>query len=229
MITRALFICLATVGIILPCDAAAPAPVCSAPSTAREVFGLAYSSTVRLRRVKQSGMGSGTVVEIDPSGETILTCAHVVADEQQMLVDIDRDGVSTLTVPAIVARVDRVHDLALVRAVGRTPGVTARPVAEQDPQLFDELYVVGAPWGLQRQSAVERVNTRDARTGVSHVLTWTFTGVSIPGMSGSGALNADGEISCVVQGLFTVGGEDFTQIGFCIPRKTIAAFVNGEK
>jgi len=222
MIARAVLVCLALVG------------VSGVELTPKQVFTTIAPSSVRLRRDsdKNPGAGSGTIIEAHDGGALVLTCAHVVEGESAVLVDLDEEGRPIRTLPGLVVKRDEDHDLALVQVLGSTKR-PARPIASVEPELYDSLYVVSAPNRIMRQSAIERLNTKDERSYDDEEYfkgtRWTVTGQVIPGMSGSAMTNAEGEIVCLTQAVATWGDEDITQVGYAVPLRFIRAFLKGVK
>jgi S1-C subfamily serine protease len=220
MIARAVLVCLALVGV----SGADPSP--------KQVFTTIAPSSVRLRRDRNSkhpGAGSGTIIEAHDGGALVLTCAHVVEGESAVLVDLDEENRPIRTLPGLVVKRDEDHDLALVQVLGTTKR-PARPIASVEPDLYDDLYVVSAPNRIMRQSAVERLNTKDDASADSQYfrgVRWTVTGQVIPGMSGSAMTNAEGEIVCITQAVASWGDDEIMQMGYAVPLRFIRAFLKG--
>ncbi|MCE9615083.1 MAG: trypsin-like peptidase domain-containing protein [Lentisphaerae bacterium] len=80
---------------------------------------------------------SGTAFCISTNGYFI-TCAHVVANASSITLSTAGQSLS-----AEIVRVDRVNDLAVLRANGT--GFTAVPLALDDPHLGDKVFTVGYP------------------------------------------------------------------------------------
>lgn len=201
------------------------------PRTSAVVFREIARYSVRIRRdnPKNPGAGSGTIVRLTPHGALVLTCAHVVAKESAVLVDIDEEGEDIRTLPGLVDKVDENSDLALVMVLGDT-NRPAAPMAKKDPDLYDDLYTVGCPLMIMRQSGVLRVNTMDATLHKRpKTVFWTVSGPMIPGMSGSGVFNYQGELVAVVEAYFGVA-QSYSQLGgFVVSSENIKTFLKNVK
>ena len=170
--------------------------------------------------IVEDGTGSGTIVGANGDSVDVLTCFHVIDGDKHILIVYDDEGVKIQTTKATVIATDKPHDLALLRTTNPKHRPVA-PVAEIEPEDYEELYTVASPLGIQRQAATERLATKDMKTG------WTFTGMAIFGMSGSAAMNERGEVTCVIRGTATDDDEIYTQMGYCIPLSAIRSFLKG--
>ncbi len=201
------------------------------PRSTAEIFTHIARSSVRLRVQKgtKGGYGSGTLISVQGTHGLILTAAHVVEGESGVMVDFDREGRPLRSFPAIVEKVDSRRDLALVYVLGhlKEAGLAPAPIAQEDPQLYDELFVVAAPLGVLRQTAIERVNSMDGYAGDPPQPMWAVTGAVIPGMSGSGAFSRSGGLSCVLLLCAAMVSGPETSIGYCTPRSEVQSFLQG--
>ena len=197
------------------------------PLSVRDVYLRAAESSVRVRHTgKDKGKGSGTIIWADDRSALVLTCAHVVGEDQNLLVDTDTDGEPMRTYPATLEKVDPVRDLALVRALkplGRRPA----KFAYDEPELYEQLYTVASPLGIMRQSGFGVLNTKDAGIHGSSGSAWTITGVTIHGMSGGAWFNAAAEIACVVSAVAAHDGDEYPQLGFCVSLRDVLEFLDG--
>lgn len=104
--------------------------------------------------VSMPGLGSGVLV--DGQGH-VLTASHVVetADEIQV---VFRDGTTT---SARILASDAFADLALLRVAAIPAGVTPAALGDSDTaQVGDEVFVVGAPYGLGHTLTVGHISGR---------------------------------------------------------------------
>ncbi len=186
-----------------------------------------YSVRVRREPSKHPGVGSGTVIRSSGTSAVILTCAHVVGKEPVVMVDIDTDRKPLVTYPGLVIKTDTTLDLAIVVVIGDI-GRPAAPIAELEPNLYEELYTVCCPLGIPRQSAIERLNTHDAHSGEREPSKYGITGMAIPGMSGGAIFNASGQIVAVVEAV-AVYHDDVIMpaVGFAISLSDIKLFLKG--
>lgn len=171
----------------------------------------------------ESSMGSGVVVYASDGYTVVLTCAHVVKNDAGLRVIAKRGGRSW-SMPATVLRVDAERDLAAL-AISGDLGLPAIKVAEDDPEDFERLYSVASP--------ANTIGTASPQLLASKVTPWPsagqwqIVGFIYPGSSGGPVANSRGELVCLIKGvrLDPVRESMISQMGLCVPRATLAGFV----
>jgi S1-C subfamily serine protease len=161
--------------------------------------------------VDQEGLGSGVLISKDGK---ILTAAHLVQKDGEIKVEFSNGE-------RMVARViscSSLADLALLQ-VDRVPQ-TAIPAKLGDSDLVqtgDDIFIVGAPYGLSYTLTVGRVSARrpdETRGGILSTAEFLQTDASVnPGNSGSPVFNKDGEVVAIVSSIVS-DSEDFRGVGF---------------
>ncbi len=212
---KALFICLALVGIIQDSSASS--------RSEREIYTMLADTSVRVRidTPSKKGRGSGTVVALTKHGALVLTCAHVIGKESGVLIDrVDSEG-NVHTFAGLVEKVDTQNDLALIHVLGDT-GLKPVRLAIVVPELYTPLYSVGAPLGLQ---GVPVHYTLADKLMPEHY--WMLGGTTMPGQSGSGVETENGDLVCVVAACPMLKDAVITDIGFCIPLPIVRQFLVG--
>lgn len=159
-----------------------------------------------------SSQGSGTFVS--PDG-VILTAAHVV-DESRVVDVRTRDGRSFT---ARKIRVDVLHDVALLQVEGLTDPVPCLTAAMGDPSLGTEVFVLGAPEGLE--FSVSKGIVSSLRT--EHGQRFVQTDASVnPGNSGGPMLDNQGRVIGVV----SWKRSDAEGLGFAVPVTDTFTYLN---
>jgi len=192
-----------------------------------DIFTRAARSSVIIRT--PSGLGSGTVIWASDKYYLILTCAHVLDEEEPSKFRIQ---VSTETKTQLfggfVEKIDKEWDLALVVGLGDID-LPAVSIASLEPRLYERLYLIGAPMGFNR-SATEGVlsSKTDGIEGKEHKI-WRVTGGFLyPGISGGTIVNSRGELVCVPETVMLFKGlVPMPQLGFCVPLGAIKTLVKG--
>lgn len=158
-----------------------------------------------------SGVGSGVLISTDGK---ILTAAHVIQGGQPITIEFT-DGqrlkaqVIELSVSADLAvlQVDRVPEAAVAAKLGDSDVV----------ETGDDIFIVGAPYGLSNTLTVGRVSARrpdETRGGILSTNEFLQTDAVInPGNSGSPVFNKLGEVVGIVSSVIS-DDEDFKGVGF---------------
>jgi S1-C subfamily serine protease len=172
------------------------------------------------------GQGSGTVIWSNNSLSLILSCHHVVFDnDDEPAVAIDIHTNFSEKSHAVILDASKEYDLALLLAYQRidTP---ALPIAKTAPDRFEKVFVVGAAAGYPGTVA-EGILTSKRRSGIPNGTDlWQLTSFIFPGMSGGTVANEAGELTCVPESLHNYGGFILVpQLGFCVPLPTIQKFL----
>lgn len=161
--------------------------------------------------VSDSGLASGVL--ISASGQ-ILTAAHVVQGEEKLLIEFAEDE----WVPAQVLAVSPVADVALLQ-VERVPrGAVPAKLGDSDKaDTGDDIFIVGAPFGLSYTLTVGRISGRrpdQTRSGILSAVEFLQTDAVVnSGSSGSPVFNKDEEVIGIVSGILSDSGE-YKGVGF---------------
>ena len=167
--------------------------------------------------VSASGIGSGVL--ISPDGK-VLTAAHVVQTADRVSVEL-ADGTS---VPARVVASTLRADVALLQLQGVPKGAVAARLADSDSvQVGDEVFIIGAPYGLGHSLSAGHVSGRQdmQRTvrGVPVEFLQTDAAVNV-GNSGGPMFNAKGGVVGIVSHILSQSG-GFEGIGFAVSSKVV--------
>jgi len=161
--------------------------------------------------VDDSGMGSGVLISADGK---ILTAAHVVDDAERVTIEF----VGSETVPARVIALSSAADVALLQ-VDRVPA-SARPAKLGDSDSMepgDEVFIIGAPYGLSYTLTVGRISARrpnETRSGILSSSEFLQTDAAInSGNLGSPIFNQAGEVIGIASSILSDSGE-FQGVGF---------------
>ena len=158
-----------------------------------------------------AGVGSGVLISKDGK---ILTAAHVVQGGQPITVEFT-DG-QRLKAQVIESSVPA--DLALLQVDHVPTAAAAAKLGDSDlVETGDDIFIVGAPYGLSNTLTVGRVSARrpdEARGGILSINEFLQTDAVVnPGNSGSPVFNQAGEVVGIVSSVAGDSGE-FQGIGF---------------
>ena len=163
----------------------------------------------------KTGAGSGFV--IDPAGH-ILTNAHVIAGEDELIVIFDDGATST---PRVIG-FDSERDIALLKVEAELP-LTALPLATR---IREGEGVVALGYPLHLRDGITVTTGIVSAFRVSRVVTYVQTDAAInPGNSGGPLLNLAGEVVGMnTSALRTIPGRSFDAqgIGFAIRSDSLA-------
>jgi len=155
--------------------------------------------------------GSGSAFVVNPDGY-LLTCAHVVAEADQVHVSLGEQ-----TVPATVAAVDKTHDLALLKV--NQALASALPLAAPTAgELGEEVRAFGFP--LQQNLGTSVKVTRGTISGKETIQNISVLQIDVAinrGNSGGPLVNNHGEVVGIVNGKLrpTLGSD----VAFAVPAK----------
>jgi len=155
--------------------------------------------------VDDAGLGSGVLISSDGK---ILTAAHVIEGEGRLIVEFANEE----RIPARVIASSVLADVALIQCE-RVPGfAVAAKLGDSDlVETGDDIFIVGAPYGLSNTLTVGRISARrpdQARNGILSSVEFLQTDATInPGNSGSPVFNKDGEVIGIVSSILTDSGE----------------------
>ena len=188
----------------------------------RDVFRKVSASVVVVRTMEKvpapegfieaPGQGSGVVVST--TGK-VLTAAHVVHNTGRVTVEL----MNGEQVPArVIGSVERA-DVAALQLERVPPGLVAASVADSDGvEVGDDLFVVGAPYGIGHTLTAGHMSGRRAAggtiDGVRLELLQTDAAVNT-GNSGGPVFNLDGEVVGIVSHILTRSG-GFEGLSFAV-------------
>jgi serine protease Do len=160
-----------------------------------------------------AGLGSGVL--ISQSGR-ILTAAHVVEAADRVAVRFAGGTV----VPARVVASDPLADLALLEVTMVPPDAVAARIGDSDKvEVADQVFVVGAPYGISETLSVGYISARrtaraEPNDSVSVDLFQTDAAIA-PGNSGGPMFNMEGEVIGIVSRIVSRSG-GAEGIGFAV-------------
>ena len=191
----------------------------------REMFSKTNPSVVVIRTVERRvtpqaqglmslpGLGSGVVISTDGK---ILTAAHVVQAADQVQVEFVDGKTARAQVVASYPRAD----VAIVQLDFPMPGLIPAKLGDSDAvQVGDDVFVIGAPYGLSHSLTVGHVSgkhlSQESIAGVSKVEVFQTDAAINQGNSGGPMFNMAGEVIGIVsQILSNTGG--FQGVGFAV-------------
>ncbi|HWN97676.1 MAG TPA: trypsin-like peptidase domain-containing protein [Blastocatellia bacterium] len=166
--------------------------------------------------VSSAGLGSGVL--ISDSGK-VLTAAHVVQAVDKVFVEFADGQIVTARVISSATNAD----VALLQLDSVPQGVSHAKLGDSDQvEVGDEVFVVGAPYGLSLTLTVGHVSGRAApKSRLPSVSAWEFfqTDAAINGgNSGSPMFDWKGEVIGIVSNILSRSG-GFEGIGFAATSK----------
>ncbi len=201
-------------------------PAITSASDYRKLFEVANPSVVVLytierqidarqksKEVSRRGLGSGFVVDTDGH---IITAAHVVQTADAVQVEF----VDGTKVTAHVIASDTVKDVALL-ALDETPAnlSPAKLGDSNDIRVGDEIFVIGAPFGLSHTLSIGHISSRHnnshALMGSIQAETFQTDAAINQGNSGGPMFNLKGEVIGVVSHIRSKSGRS-VGLGFAI-------------
>src|SRR5215510_2255547 len=169
------------------------------------------TSSSRPGEVEDSGVGSGVLISSDGK---ILTAAHVIEGEDRLVVEFANEA----WVPAKVVGVSALADVALLQCDRVPKSATPAKLGDSDKvDTGDDIFIVGAPYGLSYTLTVGRVSARrpdQTRSGIMSSVEFLQTDATVnPGNSGSPVFNKQEEVIGIVSSIISDSGE-FQGVGF---------------
>ena len=161
--------------------------------------------------VADSGVGSGVLISSDGK---ILTAAHVVEGEDRLVVEFANDE----WVPAKVISISTAADVALLQCDHVPKSATPAKLGDSDKvETGDDIFIVGAPYGLSYTLTVGRVSARrpdQSRSGLMSSVEFLQTDATVnPGNSGSPVFNKNEEVIGIVSSIIS-DSDEFKGVGF---------------
>jgi S1-C subfamily serine protease len=163
--------------------------------------------------VSSGGLGSGVVISADGK---VLTSAHVVQTADAVGVELS-DG---QMIPATVISSTMLADIALLQLEEVPEGVGVAVLGDSDKaDVGDEVFIVGAPYGLSYSLTAGHISGRH-RSGK---VLWGLTELELfqtdaainSGNSGGPVFNLKGEVVGIVSQILSVSG-GFEGLGFAV-------------
>jgi len=169
----------------------------------------------RAREVALPGLGSGVVISDDGQ---VLTAAHVVQTADSVVVEMS-DGTR---LPAAIVGSEPGEDVALLK-LDRVPGkLSVARLGDSDRvRIGDEIFVVGAPYGMGYTMTVGHISGRRQRSradgpaiGYFSELLQTDAAIN-QGNSGGPMFNMRGEVVGIVSHILSQSG-GYEGLGFAV-------------
>lgn len=173
--------------------------------------------TVRSNDSEDRFLGSAFVWE---TGAVAVTNAHVVGDAEEVRL-IDRHG---LDLTALVIARDPVRDVAVISLPTPTDGLS---LADQPPQLGDEVFALGAPLGIEFTLTEGRISTLARQTDIAVPMLMLQHDAAVnPGSSGGPLVDAEGRL-IGMNSQIADGSRMFVGIAYAIPTAELQRIVQG--
>ncbi len=166
----------------------------------------------KLPRQKQTGMGSGVI--INPNG-TILTNNHVIEDADLIKVRLANDKEYI----AKIVGTDKLADVAVIKLMDAQSNLPIIPLGNSDLLRIGEWVVaVGNPYGLSQTVTTGIISAKGRKnTGINSYENFLQTDAAInPGNSGGALVNLQGELIGINTAIYSRSG-GYQGIGFAIP------------
>jgi len=157
------------------------------------------------------GVGSGVLISADGK---MFTAAHVVQAADQIAVQFEEGQI----IPARVIASEPMADVALLQLAFTPPNAVVAKIGDSAAvQVGDEVFVIGAPFGMNRSLSAGHISARHVPKGSG--------GIDVPvdvfqtdasvntGNSGGPMFNAVGEVVGIVSYILTRSG-GFEGVGF---------------
>src|SRR6266850_3335634 len=154
--------------------------------------------------VSSNGLGSGVLISNDGK---ILTAAHLVEAANATVVEFSNGEL----IPARVLGAVRNADVALLQLEHAPAGIVVAPLGDSDKmEVGDEVFVVGAPYGLRHTLTAGHISARhspDNRISDTSMTEFLQTDAAIDqGNSGGPMFNVNGEVIGIVTNILSKSG-----------------------
>ena len=185
-------------------------------------FNAEHANPSSLGQVDEDGLGSGVLISKDGQ---ILTAAHVLDKGGSISVEFSNGQ----RMPARLIASSATADLALLQVDLVPPSATPAKLGDSDiVQTGDDIFIVGAPYGLSYTLTVGRISARrpdETRGGILSTAEFLQTDAAInPGNSGGPVFNKHGEVVAIVSSIISDSG-DFQGVGFAATVNTARALL----
>jgi len=185
----------------------------------RNFFGNEFGNMNAPREYKQSGTGSGVI--IDKNG-TILTNNHVIKDADEIKVKLS----DKREFKGKVVGTDPKTDIAVVKI--EAANLPMLPIGDSDKLMVGETAIaIGNPFGLNQTVTSGIISaTGRANVGIADYEDFIQTDAPInPGNSGGALVNVRGELIGINTAIFSTSG-GYQGIGFAIPSNMAKAVMD---
>ena len=176
--------------------------------------------------VPMTDLGSGVLISEDGD---VVTAAHLI--EVADLVQVEFIDGSTITARVVAA--EPAADLALLSLERVPEGIDPARLGDSDElDTGEQVFVIGAPYGLRHTLTVGYVSARHAPATLSGSLVlgeFIQTDAAVNrGNSGGPMFNMQGEIVGIVSHIFSRSGQ-FEGVGFAVSSKTVEDLLLGRR
>lgn len=194
------------ISLLLACVAFAAASYANTASAVyRRTSGSVMTLWVKDKRGNSLGNGTGFLVK---ENGLVLTAYHVISDAHSVSAHFDDGSVSAILG---VVDVDPANDLALLQI--KPTNRKAVPLASGKPDIGSEIFVIGAPKGLEFSITSGIINQIRKESSIQ------FSAPVSPGNSGSPLLNGAGE----AVGIVSYQRNDGQNLNFAVPAHAASA------
>jgi S1-C subfamily serine protease len=171
-------------------------------------------------------LGSGVLISEDGD---VVTAAHLV----EVADLVQAEFIDGSIVAATVVAAEPAADLALLRLERVPDGIAPVRLGDSDTlNTGEQVFVIGAPYGLRHTLTVGYVSARHAPATLSGSLVlgeFIQTDAAINrGNSGGPMFNMNGEVIGIVSHIFTRTGQ-FQGVGFAVSSKTVSDLLLGRR
>ena len=192
----------------------------------KEHHARASNNSRGISMVSSEGLGSGVLVS--EKGD-IWTAAHVVLLAEEVMVNF----ASGEQIPAKVITTNATSDVALIRLLWMPKEFKVAKVASSEAvNIGDKIFIIGAPFGLERSLSVGYISGRLDEKGNQYAFSkseYFQTDASINhGNSGGPMFNTKGEVIGVVSSILSQSG-GFDGIGFVVTSDICKLHLEGEQ
>lgn len=166
----------------------------SEPESAAAGNPLAASVRIKVRDAKGLNFGTGSIIISKPGMTLILTCGHLfrgLTEQSSIAVDVFPAGKAKTYAGKLVTFDDK-SDVGLITipTEGALPTVTVAPMTTPIA-VGDELYSIGCSAGENPTRMAAQVTGLNRYQGSDNI---ECTGMPVPGRSGGGLFNTQGEV-----------------------------------
>lgn len=192
----------------------------------KEHHARASNNSRGVSMVSSEGLGSGVL--INEKGD-IWTAAHVVLLAEEVVVHF----ASGEQIPAKVITTNATADVALIRLLWMPKKFKVAKIApSSEVNIGDKIFIIGAPFGLERSLSVGYISGRLDEKGNQFAFSkseYFQTDASINhGNSGGPMFNTKGEVIGVVSSILSQSG-GFDGIGFVVTSDICRLHLEGEQ
>ena len=192
----------------------------------KEHHARASNNSRGVSMVSSEGLGSGVLVS--EKGD-IWTAAHVVLLAEEVVVHF----ASGEQIPAKVITTNATADVALIRLLWMPKKFKVAKVApSSEVNIGDKIFIIGAPFGLERSLSVGYISGRLDEKGKQYAFSkseYFQTDASINhGNSGGPMFNTKGEVIGVVSSILSQSG-GFDGIGFVVTSDICKLHLEGDQ